>query len=291
MKLNKSTIIFDVETRGIIPKTKNQSVLNQAFQKLEISVICAYDYKSGEYKFFTHKTIKHFLDLLSKAGIIVGFNILAFDYKVLKKYGLQKGLEKKSIDIFAIIKNKTGIWYSLNNLSIENGGKGKLHKGKDLAKMTGVSLYEGCKADVKETKFLYEKMLNKKLKYIKDKAKYYAKYFPKKYYDYLNDEDIDGYIEDEFGRYYINKFGTQSNTKTSNYGSCPNCKKELYRSSSENYGFGAGAGESYTGRSLCGFCKHGCFEWDRDHIPGFSDSSGSKCCKCNKYNECPVFEV
>ena len=110
------TIVFDLETKTLIPNVRDETLRNQAIRNLEPSVICVYDFASCRFTFYTQKTIKEFIAILKKAKTIVGYNLLGFDYLVLEKYGL-------------------------NALSKENIGRGKLLKGKAMVGADPVTLF------------------------------------------------------------------------------------------------------------------------------------------------------
>lgn len=166
MTHSKNIIVFDLETKTLIPKFKDKKKKRKEIAKMEISVLCCYDYNNKKYSFFNEKNIKEFISLTNKCEKIIGYNILDFDYLVLKKYGLKiKNISKKTFDIFDFIKKETGEWISLDSLSMENLGRGKLFKGKEMVDLKKADLYKGCKADVQNTKELYDMFCTKKLKY------------------------------------------------------------------------------------------------------------------------------
>ena len=187
MKDKKDIIVFDLET-NLIPAGKSREEKRKAIRKLKVSVVCAYSYQQKAYSFFTEENINDLFASFKQASKIIGFNIIGFDYEVLKKYGLPKNIINRTIDLFALIRNETGNWYSLDKLSQENLGRGKLYKGKDLASMSGVNLYNGCKADVRNTKELFELWEKKQLKY--DKQKWTRELYV---YDEVYDEEDEGF--------------------------------------------------------------------------------------------------
>ena len=222
-KKNKDTIVFDLETTELIKKNIAKKSSQRFIKKLKIAVVCAYSYSKNKYIFFTEKNIKKLFKMFEKACKIIGYNIIDFDYEVLKKYGLPKNIfaaskqlyqrgrllkeytkkkegiyiekgcgygtfklsgkkmieieiekdypyyynKNKTIDLFDIIRKETGNWYSLDKSSKENLGRGKLYKGKELPSMSKKKLYAGCKADVQNTKELYDLWKINKLKYDK----------------------------------------------------------------------------------------------------------------------------
>ena len=191
----KNTIVFDLETKTLIPKgTADEEEKKEEIRKLRISVLCCFDYQTNEYSFYTEKNIKDFLDRFNQAEKIVGYNIIAFDYLVLEKYGLKKTsiTADKTIDIFDNIRRDTGEWLRLDTLSKVNLGRGKLVKGKDMVTADTVTLYEGCKGDVSITKDLFELHLKGKLKYKHLKGRRPQIFFVDD--DYVELGEGDGYI-------------------------------------------------------------------------------------------------
>lgn len=185
------TIVFDLETKTLIPNVRDETLRNQAIRNLEPSVICVYDFASCRFTFYTQKTIKEFIAILKKAKTIVGYNLLGFDYLVLEKYGLKKHPVEKTVDLMDIIRQETCEWIGLDALSKENIGRGKLLKGKAMVGADPVTLFEGCKGDVLNTKELYELYLKGKLKYKHLKGRKPWKFFDD---DYLEFGDGAGYI-------------------------------------------------------------------------------------------------
>ena len=116
------TIVFDLETKTLIPNVRDETLRDQAILNLEPSVICVYDFASCGFTFYTQKTIKEFIAILKKAKTIVGYNLLGFDYLVLEKYGLKKHPVKKTVDLMDIIRQETSEWIGLDALSKENLG-------------------------------------------------------------------------------------------------------------------------------------------------------------------------
>jgi len=194
----KDTIVFDLETKTLIPKgLTDQTEKNEEIKKLRISVLCCFDYNTNDYSFYTEKNISDFLTKVNSTKRIVGYNIIAFDYLVLEKHGLKKSslLDEKTVDIFDIIRQETGEWLRLDTLSKVNLGRGKLVKGKDIVNVDPVTLYEYCKGDVSLTKDLFELFLKGKLKYKHLKGRRPQINFVDD--DYIEIGDGDGYIPPE----------------------------------------------------------------------------------------------
>ncbi len=122
-------IILDIETTEPISDRSNIS-------QLKISVAGAII--DGKIQFYTPENIQELFKLLDSAELIVGHNILAFDYLVLQQYTstpLISNYKHKTFDTFRILEKKTDRRISLNDLAIRNLGVTKLGKGVDAPQL------------------------------------------------------------------------------------------------------------------------------------------------------------
>ena len=66
------------------------------------------------------KSVASMIRMFDNAELIVGFNLVGFDWLVLKKHYLDKlqyiRHREKTHDIFSRIRDVTGVWYKLDNL-------------------------------------------------------------------------------------------------------------------------------------------------------------------------------
>jgi len=109
---------------------------------------------------FTHKRVRYYsqgyracypdeIGDLEKAlrkfgGMIIGHNLFAFDYRVLRQRISLEGIIEKSIDTLHFLHKKNRKRYrrlKLDELSRENFGKGKPFSGKSIPKMWEQGLY------------------------------------------------------------------------------------------------------------------------------------------------------
>ncbi len=140
-----------------------------------ISCICVYDYKQGRYRVFVDDNMDGFITLVANRKIIVGFNNVGFDNKVItSNIELTLGyLNSKSYDILREVwisqgydpdnfKKETHDGYGLDVLAKANfpdtGGKtghGALAP-VDYQKGSWGSLIDYCLADIWLTKKLFD---------------------------------------------------------------------------------------------------------------------------------------
>jgi len=103
---------------------------------------------------------------------IVGWNIADFDLPVIKcnaacssGYAWQSW-EPKTVDLFALIRQATGRWYSLETVAQHNLGRGKLADGQKAAEWLRsgdpalvAKAFEYCRHDVQLTIDLHQMLL------------------------------------------------------------------------------------------------------------------------------------
>lgn len=134
IKLPKKICILDLETAKTKFKTPEKSKLG--FVGIKVYTLHNKRYYPCKHKYYLPKQIAELEKFLKKfPGIIIGHNILQFDYRVLRPLISLKGVIKKTIDTIAFLykKNKRDyLGLSLDNLSKENIGKGKTLSGKSI---------------------------------------------------------------------------------------------------------------------------------------------------------------
>lgn len=155
---SKRYVVFDLET-GLIPERLPKKERVKAIRKLKVKCAWAYCSRARRYIHFTPSNISKLVSLIHEAEIIVGFNQFGFDYEVLVQHGLSlQDVQEKSVDLFSLIKEETGNWYSLDKLAKQNLGVGKISN-------RNLSAY--CKHDVRLTHSLYKLWKATKLDYDK----------------------------------------------------------------------------------------------------------------------------
>lgn len=77
----KKIVVYDLEIQATIDNVK---VGWKDYDKMGISVGCAYDYIAGEYKVFMEDNLQELVDLLNDADLVVAFNQIGFDNPLLR---------------------------------------------------------------------------------------------------------------------------------------------------------------------------------------------------------------
>ena len=127
---------------------------------MRIAVATVYDSIDQKFTSFLEGETDQLMEKLKAADLIVGFNLLNFDYAVLQPYTTDDLVNLKTFDILDDIKNRLGFRLSLNHLAEKTLGEKKSADGLQSlqwfrdGKIDLVTEY--CVKDVEITKNLFQ---------------------------------------------------------------------------------------------------------------------------------------
>ncbi|GAB4026426.1 MAG: hypothetical protein Fur0011_2120 [Candidatus Microgenomates bacterium] len=160
-------LVFDVETKKAFDEVGGYYP-----EKLGVSIIGTYwrDEAGEEYVGYREDNFSPFWRKLETADLVVGFNILSFDYATLKPYYSGSFAQFPSLDIMVEMEKHLGHRVSLDAVAKETLGEQKNGHGLDAIRYyhdgDWESLEKYCLQDVKVTKEIYDYGLaNKILRY------------------------------------------------------------------------------------------------------------------------------
>ena len=151
-------VIFDIEIARTIEEVGGWG----AKDKMGISVVGAYIYKTDEYRIYDSNNISEFEHLVNQSNI-VSFKGLQFDMEVLKYHGNFQ--PKKHFDILSVIKKKTSGFKGKGVMSLDSICRETLGIQKDGSGAMAPILWQQGKIgqlctyllkDVKMTKELFD---------------------------------------------------------------------------------------------------------------------------------------
>lgn len=157
MSIGKNIIVFDIETKHTFDEVGG----GRALEKLGISVLGAYDYKTDEYVIYEETELQKFEARLQQKPLLVGFNSRKFDTPVLQAYmhfDLSKNLPQ--FDLLEEMVKALGHRVSLDSIASATLGRKKIGHGLDAIKyyrngeMEKLKKY--CLEDVRITRDIYE---------------------------------------------------------------------------------------------------------------------------------------
>ena len=157
MTAPKNIVYFDLETQ----RTANDVGGWERKRDMGMSVGVTYSTGTGEYSIFSEKTVDGLVDQLRRADLVVGFNILHFDYEVLMGYTvLDLPSQLLTLDLMLDIEKGLGHRLKLESLAQATLGVGKTAEGLDAIKWWRqgrlLEIAEYCCYDVKVTKLVHE---------------------------------------------------------------------------------------------------------------------------------------
>ena len=90
-----SIVYFDLKTKYLADAVGGWDYID----RLELAVAVTYNTARGDFAHYTEDTVGALIDELSQANLVVGFNLLRFDYTVLRPYTTHNLHQLPTLDI------------------------------------------------------------------------------------------------------------------------------------------------------------------------------------------------
>ncbi len=153
----KNIVYFDLESR----RTANDVGGWDKKRDMGMSIGVTYSTKTGEYAIYREETVDGLVDQLRRADLVVGYNILHFDYEVLMGYTvLDLPSQLATLDLLLDVDKALGHKLKLESIAQGTLGMGKTAEGLDAIKWFRqgrfLEIAEYCCFDVKVTKLVHE---------------------------------------------------------------------------------------------------------------------------------------
>ena len=149
-------VYFDLETQ------KSAAEVGGWDRKRDMlmSVGCTYATGDGQYRIFGESQVDDLVKQLMRADLVVGFNIINFDYDVLTRYTPLDLMQTPTLDLMKDLEAKLGHRLSLESLAVPTLGAPKVADGMAALRWWKegkvMQIAEYCCFDVKITKELHE---------------------------------------------------------------------------------------------------------------------------------------
>jgi DEAD/DEAH box helicase domain-containing protein len=149
-------ITFDVETQY----TANEVGGWSNIRDMRLAVAVTYDAADNIYRDYTEKDIKLLISALHSADLVVGYNVLRFDYEVLRGYTDDPLSNIRTVDMLQDLYRAMGWRPKLDNVAAATLGEAKSADGLQAVrwfregKLEKVVAY--CRRDVEVTWNIYE---------------------------------------------------------------------------------------------------------------------------------------
>lgn len=158
---DKKIYVFDLETQRSAKEVGGWG--NKHLMKVSVAVLL--DVAAGEILTYTEADVEAMIEQLSGADLVVGFNILDFDYQVLRAYSPVDFSSWNTFDILKDIRDRLGHRLSLDSLATATLETPKSADGLDAIRWYREGKIEKiidyCTSDVNITFRLFEHGLKK----------------------------------------------------------------------------------------------------------------------------------
>lgn len=158
--LNK--IVLDIETQKSFDEVggRNRNHL------LRVSVAVAYSYPTKKFFVYEEGSIHKLGELLQEADLVIGYNLIDFDYEVLKPYFHFDLNSVPTLDMLSEVEKVLGHRVALDSIAKATLNAGKTGSGLDAIKYWKAGdmekLKEYCVEDVKITRDIYDYAMREK---------------------------------------------------------------------------------------------------------------------------------
>jgi DEAD/DEAH box helicase domain-containing protein len=164
-------VYFDLETQ----RTANDVGGWDKKHEMGMSLGVTYSTAEGKYEIFSEKRANDLVNRLMRADLVVGYNILKFDYEVLMAYTvLELRDHLRTLDLLIEIEKVIGHRLKLEDVAQGTLGVGKVAEGLDAIRWWRegriMDIAEYCCFDVKVTKLVHEYAMEHQELFYNDRA-------------------------------------------------------------------------------------------------------------------------
>ncbi|MEP6671325.1 MAG: ribonuclease H-like domain-containing protein [Chthoniobacter sp.] len=168
--MSSDVVYFDLETQ----RTANDAGGWDRKRDMGMSIGVTYSTKLGEYRIYGENRVEQLVQQLLRADLVVGFNVINFDYEVLMGYTAYDLPHLcHTLDLMVDIEKKLGHRLGLDAVASASIGVGKTGDGLDAIRWWRegrvLEIAEYCCFDVKCTKLVHEFGIEKKKLFYTDR--------------------------------------------------------------------------------------------------------------------------
>lgn len=152
----KNIVYFDLETQQSAEEVGGWDKISA----MKMSVGVTYSTARGDYRIYGERDVEELIRELQRADLVVGFNVLRFDYEVLHGYTPMDLTQVPTLDMLVYLANKLQHRLKLDSIATATFGLEKTAEGLQAiqwfkeGKLHEIAEY--CCYDVKLTKLVHE---------------------------------------------------------------------------------------------------------------------------------------
>lgn len=162
-------IYFDLETQKTLDEVGGRANI----RKLGVSAAVTYSSATGSYHRYTEARVRALIEQLRSADLVVGYNIVEFDYEVLRGYADVPFEQLPTLDMMEHLARRLGFRVSLESVATATLRVNKSADGLQAIRWYRKGLIDRvldyCRQDVEITKRLHEYGKQYRLLYYWDK--------------------------------------------------------------------------------------------------------------------------
>ncbi len=151
-----NTVFFDLETQKLFDEVGGR----ENIRLLGFAAAVTYSTAGGDFREYREESVADLVAELRAADLVVGFNVLRFDYEVLRAYTADSLTTIPTVDMLEHIYRRLGFRVSLDNLAQTTLRAAKSADGVQSVRWYKEGLIdlvlEYCRHDVEITRQLYE---------------------------------------------------------------------------------------------------------------------------------------
>jgi DEAD/DEAH box helicase domain-containing protein len=152
----KNTVIFDLETQYAADEVGGWSHIRD----MRLAVGVTYNVETDTYSSFTEKEADVLIKTLQEADLVVGYNLLRFDYEVLRAYTDDPLSDLPTVDMLQDLYRALGWRPKLDDLAAATLGERKSADGLQAVRWFREGqldkVIDYCRRDVEVTWLVYE---------------------------------------------------------------------------------------------------------------------------------------
>jgi DEAD/DEAH box helicase domain-containing protein len=152
----QNVIVFDVETQYSADEVGGWDKIRD----MRLAVAVTYSPAQDAYRQYTEQEASQLIADLRDAGLVVGYNVLRFDYEVLRAYTNDPLTDLPTVDMLKDLRHALGWRPKLDNVAAATLGTGKSANGLQAVRWFRQGMLdkviEYCRRDVEVTWGVYE---------------------------------------------------------------------------------------------------------------------------------------
>lgn len=152
-------LVFDLETQRLASEVGGW----HRIRDMRVSLAVTWDLDRDSWRTYFEEEVEDLVRALLDADLVVGFNVLRFDYEVLRAYTSKDLGAIRTLDLLDVLRGRLGFRVSLASLAESNFSEGKEADGVEAVRFFREGRFDllesYCRKDVELTGRLYRKGL------------------------------------------------------------------------------------------------------------------------------------